>query len=75
MALERNVYNPYIEQYPYHCTLAALPMEGWFWISEHVASGHWFYELVYDPTNSLASEVWLGFERQEDYIKFCLTWV
>ena len=74
MSIERNSPNPHVAVYPYHCTIKRMASQGWDWVCANVADDAWAWDMVYDSRDSIASWVWIGFKRKEDYLKFMLTW-
>lgn len=76
MSFEKHGYNPWAQTYPFHCTQANVSEIEWSWLYNTVSSENWVWDLVYDPAVSeISGCVWLGFKRQEDYLRFCLTWI
>ena len=76
MSIERNSINPWVDRYPYYCTLSQVDDSVWAWLSSNVIDGQWAWDLVYDrSTSDICSDIWIGFKQRDDYFRFLLTWV
>ena len=74
MSLIRGQPNPWVKDYPYNCEILVIPWELCAWIDSNLAVDQWCWDMIYDFTEN-TNFVWFGFKRQEDYVRFCLTWI
>lgn len=76
MSIQRGVKNPWSKDFPYGCEIQIIPDELWQWIYSNVEENTWAWDVIFDTNLSdMSSGVWIGFQRQDDYTRFMLTWV